>query len=100
MPVFHIVLFKLKAGVTPAQIDEFKQACKAMVGQVPGLREMHNNAPLAITASRAKGYDMGLLAILEKPDDVQVYAAHPAHQVVQKIREEICEDALAYDMEF
>lgn len=30
------VLLKLKPGVTPAQIDEFKKACKAMVGQVPG----------------------------------------------------------------
>lgn len=46
-----------------------------------GLREMHCNPPLAMTASRAKGYDMGLLAILEKPDDVSVYAGHPSHLV-------------------
>ncbi|PGH29972.1 hypothetical protein GX50_07272 [[Emmonsia] crescens] len=94
------VLLKLKPGVTPAQIDEFKKACKAMVGQVPGLREIHNNPPVAMTASRAKGYDMGLLAILEKPDDLSVYAEHPSHQVVKNLREEICEDGLAYDMEF
>ncbi|PGH17182.1 hypothetical protein AJ79_01320 [Helicocarpus griseus UAMH5409] len=100
MPVFHIVLFKLKPGVTPAQIDEFKKACQAMVGQVPGLREMHNNPPLTMTASRAKGFNMGLMAILEKPDDVPVYAAHPSHQAVQKLREEMCEDTLAYDMEY
>ncbi|KLJ12509.1 hypothetical protein EMPG_09512 [Blastomyces silverae] len=53
-----------------------------------------------MTASRAKGYDMGLLAILEKPDDISVYAGHPSHLVVQKLREEMCDDALAYDMEF
>lgn len=86
-----------------------------------------------MTASRAKGYDMGLLAILEKPDDLSVYAEHPSHQVyvndfiicyflsfsfiflsvffvanliltylgrVKNLREEICEDGLAYDMEF
>ncbi|EGC43432.1 predicted protein [Histoplasma capsulatum var. duboisii H88] len=100
MAVFHIVLLKLKPGVVPSQVAAFKTACKAMVGQVPGLREMHCNPPLAMTASRAKGYDMGLLAILEKPDDVSLYAGHPSHLVVQKLRDELCEDALAYDMEF
>ncbi|OAX82553.1 hypothetical protein ACJ72_03096 [Emergomyces africanus] len=100
MAVFHIVLFKLKPGVTPAQVEEFKKACKAMVGQVPGLREIHTNAPLAMTAARAKGYDMALLAILEKPEDISVYAVHPSHLVVQNLREELCDDALAYDLEF
>lgn len=53
-----------------------------------------------MTASRAKGYDMGLVAILDKPEDVPGYAAHPAHQAVHRLREELCEDTLAYDMEF
>ena len=45
-----------------------------------GLKQIHFGAPLPITASRSKGYDMGLVAILEKPDDIPVYAAHDAHQ--------------------
>lgn len=76
-----------------------------------------------MTAHRAKGFDMGLLAILEKKEDIAVYADHPAHLEyvlsrwvlvltgltgrllahafrVQKMREELCDDALAYDMEF
>lgn len=44
-----------------------------------GLLEFHANPPVAMTASRAKGYNMGLVAILEKPSDLQVYATHPAH---------------------
>ena len=35
---------------------------------------------LAMTAHRAKGYDMGLLATLEKVEDVTSYGLHPAHQ--------------------
>ncbi|PGH04889.1 hypothetical protein AJ80_08438 [Polytolypa hystricis UAMH7299] len=71
-----------------------------MAGKIPGLLEIHTNPPLALTASRAKGYNMGLLAILEKAEDLQVYAVHPVHLEVQKTREELCEDALAYDMEY
>ena len=68
-----------------------------MVGQVPGsssfswldivcaytfagLSKMSVNPPLAETAMRAKGYDMGLVAVLDKPETVSVYAQHPAHQ--------------------
>ena len=44
-----------------------------------GLLKYDFGAPLPVTAARAKGYDMGLVAILEKPADVTVYAQHPAH---------------------
>lgn len=50
-----------------------------MVGQIPGLLKLEANAPLASTASRGKGFNMGLVAVLEKADDVGVYAEHPAH---------------------
>ena len=32
-----------------------------------------------MTAARAKGFDMGLVAIMEKPEDLQGYATHPDH---------------------
>ena len=44
-----------------------------------GLIKLDANSPLAVTATRAKGYDMGLVAILEKPEQVVEYGAHPAH---------------------
>lgn len=50
-----------------------------MVGQIPGLLKLEANAPLASTAHRSQGYNMGLVAILEKAEDVKVYAEHPAH---------------------
>jgi hypothetical protein len=54
MPVYHIgkldavsmkepqsltklqVLFRLKPGVTPAQIATWKETCQGMVGKIPG----------------------------------------------------------------
>lgn len=50
-----------------------------MVGKIPGLRKLDVNTPLPSTAARGQGFNMGLVAILDKADDVKVYAEHPAH---------------------
>ncbi|KAL2221010.1 hypothetical protein M432DRAFT_604776 [Thermoascus aurantiacus ATCC 26904] len=100
MPVYHIVLFRLKPGVTQEQLANWARTAKAMVGKIPGLISLHTNAPLPISVPRAKGFNMGLVAVLELPEHVAGYAAHPAHLEVHKMREELCEDTLAYDLEF
>ncbi|EXJ58526.1 hypothetical protein A1O7_05952 [Cladophialophora yegresii CBS 114405] len=100
MPIYHIVLFKLKPGVTPAQLAAWTAKAKGMVGQIPGLTKLEVNTPLPSTASRGQGFNMGLVAILEKADDVKVYAEHPAHLEVHKFREELADDTLAYDLEY
>ncbi|KAK5044928.1 hypothetical protein LTR84_010300 [Exophiala bonariae] len=79
MPVYHIVLFKLKPGVTEDQLSTWTKDAKALVGQIPGLSKLEINKPLPSTAHRGQGYDMALVSILEKADDVKVYAQHPAH---------------------
>lgn len=94
------VLFEVKAGTAPAALAEFKRLALAMVGQIPGLQKVDVNPPLASTAHRAQGYNMGLVAILDKPETLQVYAAHPAHLMIQKVREEICSKTMVYDLEF
>ena len=52
-----------------------------MVGKIPGLERIDLNVPDPISAARAKGYNMGLVAILDKPETITVYAQHPAHMV-------------------
>ncbi|KAH8426162.1 hypothetical protein N8T08_009872 [Aspergillus melleus] len=100
MPVYHIVLFRLKQGVTPSQLENWSRVSQAMVGKIPGLVSLKTNQPLPISVPRAKGFDMGLVAVLETPAHVEGYAVHPAHLEVHKLREELCEDTLAYDLEF
>lgn len=92
-----IVLFKLKPTVTSDQVGELKSAISGMVGHIPGSNQMQLSGklvltlvlglvkidvgpPLESTAARAKGFDYGLVATLEKPEDVKVYAEHPVHQ--------------------
>ena len=72
---------------------------KGMVGQIPGtvelhiavrvlktdrriqgLKQMEVAPPLESTASRGQGFNLGLVATLEKAEDVKVYAEHPVHQ--------------------
>ncbi|PSN72952.1 hypothetical protein BS50DRAFT_174402 [Corynespora cassiicola Philippines] len=100
MPIYHIVLFKLKPNVLPEQIEELKEAGKAMVGVIPGLRSFALGPPLASTAHRAQGWDMGLMTLMDTEQDVLNYAGHEAHQKVHKLREAICDETLAYDMVF
>ncbi|EAW07574.1 uncharacterized protein ACLA_022880 [Aspergillus clavatus NRRL 1] len=100
MTVYHIVLFRLKPGVTQAQIANWGAIAESMVGKIPGLVSLKAGQPLPISVSRAKGFDMGLVAVMESPEHVASYATHPAHLEVQKLREELCEDTLAYDLEF
>lgn len=45
-----------------------------------GLRYVDVGAPLPVTADRAKGYNVSLVAVLKKPEDALVYAEHPAHE--------------------
>jgi hypothetical protein len=40
---------------------------------------MECGQPLPICLPRAQGFDMGLVAVLEKPEHVATYAVHPAH---------------------
>lgn len=44
-----------------------------------GLLSLEANKPLPISVPRAKGFDMGIVAVLEKPEDVATYAVHPVH---------------------
>ncbi|KAJ5904092.1 Dimeric alpha-beta barrel [Penicillium tannophilum] len=100
MPVYHIVLFRLKEGITPAQVETWAQVAKGMVGKIPGLVSLEANTPLPISLPRSKGFDMGIVAVLDKKETIAEYAVHPAHMEVHRMREELCEDTLAYDLEF
>jgi len=132
------VLFKLKPEAGDDKIKEFEEMAKGMVGQIPGqsdlkiksvleiaetdlcagLTQMEVAPPLESTASRGKGFNLGLVASLEKAEDVKTYAEHPVHQKygsshvfwtrryltrhcrVHKFREEMATDTLAYDLVF
>ena len=46
---------------------------------ITGLQRLDIGDPLPISVPRAKGYNCGLVAILDKAETVEVYAKHQAH---------------------
>lgn len=44
-----------------------------------GLQKIDLGPPVPATAARAKGFDYGLVAILDKAENLKGYAEHPAH---------------------
>ncbi|KAI1762143.1 stress responsive A/B barrel domain protein [Hypoxylon sp. FL1150] len=100
MPVYHVVLNKLNPGVTTEQSQEWQALLKDMVGKIPGLLSLEVNSPLALTAHRSLGFNLGVVSVLEKAEDLKGYATHPAHLKVQELREKLCGETLVYDLEF
>ncbi|KAI1460016.1 hypothetical protein F4805DRAFT_417838 [Annulohypoxylon moriforme] len=70
-----------------------------MIPQIPGLTKVDVGPPLPVTAHRGNGFNMALVASLEKKEDVAVYATHPAHLYASELREQLCDDVLVYDLE-
>ncbi|KAI5309280.1 hypothetical protein KEM55_003613 [Ascosphaera atra] len=100
MTVYHIVLFKLKQGVPADDVEHLQSMIGEMAGKIPGLKSIHSNPPVSATAVRAKGYDLGLVAVLEDPTYLPLYSDHPVHQEVLDYIKPRVDDVLAYDMEF
>ncbi|KIM94211.1 hypothetical protein OIDMADRAFT_21446 [Oidiodendron maius Zn] len=98
MPVHRIVLFRLKKDATKEQIADFIASSRAVVGKTPGV--ISNNAGPPVDDSRAKGYSMGVVLTLESKENLKTWAESPEHIRLHELREAICEDSLAYDIEF
>ncbi|PMD49032.1 stress responsive A/B barrel domain protein [Hyaloscypha variabilis F] len=97
MPVVRIILFKTKAGATEEQKNAFIDGSKALRGVVPGLLSLEIGP--SIDMARAKGYDMGIVLVLESPAHIKIFAEHPAHLRLHDMREAISEDSLAFMLE-
>lgn len=76
-----LVLFRLKSGITRAQISQWSNLAQGMVGKIPGLITLSANPPVPFSAFRSKGFDMGIVAVLESSEHLVSYATHPAHLV-------------------
>lgn len=75
--VKHIVMFKL-CGTDNERLrvaEAFKDALLALPGQIACLKSME----VGINENPAESWDVVLTATLEKMEDVETYATHPAH---------------------
>ncbi|KAJ5491149.1 hypothetical protein N7539_002716 [Penicillium diatomitis] len=128
MPVYHIdpVLFRLKEGVAPAQVDAFHEKAKGMVGKIPGIaRERESEEvvgphmqcnEMILTWYMTGRIDFSRMQ--QTPSNLSTACTRVRHGTrggpgkgrhrcdlccassPLGLREELCDDTLAYDLEF
>lgn len=75
--VKHIVMFKL-TGTAEERLRvsrEFKNALEALPGKIDVLRSIE----VGINANPQESWDVVLTAVVDRMEDVETYAKHPAH---------------------
>nr|ACH72903.1 StcH [Aspergillus ochraceoroseus] len=73
-----------------------------MVGKVPGLLELQAGPPVELTAPMAKGYDMGVVVLVDYVETLATFFTHPSHDEVHELYMQVCEQGgtIGYDIEF
>lgn len=75
----HVVLFKYKPDVTPAQLDEINRAFQNLKNEIPQVMDFErgvNNSPEGLD----KGFTHGYLITFASEEDRAAYLPHPAHK--------------------
>ncbi len=93
--VYHIVMWNFKKELSEERKAELKttigEKLQGLIGEVPGLLSVEFvSAPLPSST-----HEIGLVAKLQKPEDVRVYTNHPAHVAVADgyVRPNVCDRA-------
>lgn len=91
----HIVLFKFKAfGDKQARMEEIKVRLEKLSSLIPELQEIR----VGINVNPAEKWDMSLEVLVSDMHNLQIYAAHPAHQaILQELIKPLLEERACVD---
>ena len=73
----HIVTFKLTG--TPAERKEIANKFKDALMALPLTIDVLKSIEVGINENTSESWDIVLTAVVEKMEDVEIYAKHPAH---------------------
>ncbi|MBM6782249.1 Dabb family protein [Bacteroides mediterraneensis] len=95
--VKHIVLFKLKESLAPAEKTDimyrFKDAIEALPATISFIRDIH----VGLNENPAETWDICLDSSFDTLDDVKAYSIHPAHVAAAGILKEAKENRACVD---
>ena len=96
--VKHIVTFKFKGdeAVRRRAAEDFRDALLALPQQIDVLRSME----VGINSNPAETWDLVLTAVVDRMEDVDVYAKHPAHVAAAAIIGPVKDSRACVDYEF
>ena len=92
----HVVMFKLKPGVSPAQRDEWLEMSRRLHGEIDLVRAFSIGADLL---RLPRSYDVAVVADFDNLKDVQAYADHPTHLATVELSRKLSEHIVSVDFE-
>lgn len=91
-PFHHIVLFRVREGITLERVRRAREALAALVETLPGVRDF------TVTENVAKqhdGYKLALISSFEDKRAYDIFARHPESiAVLDEFMNEVAEDHL------
>ncbi len=92
----HVVLFKFKADVTEAQIDEVVDAFAHLPGRIDTIVDFDWGTDVSVEGKSA-GFTHGFVVSFRDAAGRDAYLPHPAHQEFVAIVKDRLEDVLVFD---
>lgn len=92
----HVVLFKFKAEVTPAQVQEVADAFAALPGKIAEIHSFEWGTDVSVE-NKADGFTHGFLVTFRDEKGREIYLPHPAHQEFVKLVGPRIDKVLVFD---
>jgi hypothetical protein len=92
----HVVVFKLKPGVSPARRDEWLEISRRVHAEIDIVRAYSIGADLL---RLPRSYDVAVVADFDSLEDVRAYAEHPLHLSAVELSRELSERIVSVDFE-
>ncbi len=92
----HLVLAKLKPGITPEQISEMSQMLASLPASIPEIKSYDFGQDLR----PGKIFDFILVAEFSDMEAVERYRIHPDHAAAAKYIRSLSDDMQIFDFEF
>lgn len=92
----HMVLFKFKAEVTPAQVQEVVDAFAKLPSKIDAITEFEHGTDVSVE-NKADGFTHGFLVTFKDEKGREIYLPHPAHKEFVKLVGPRIEKVLVFD---
>jgi hypothetical protein len=92
----HVVMFKLKPGVSSAQRDEWLEMSRRLHGEIDLVRSFSIGADLL---RLPRSYDVAVVADFDNLEDVRAYADYPTHLATVELSRKLSEHIVSVDFE-
>lgn len=92
----HVVLYKFKDGVTPAQLQEVISAFSGLPKQIEGIVGFEHG-PNVSTEGKSDGLTYGFFVTFQNEKALAAYLLHPAHQAYVNVVRDRREKVVVFD---